>query len=186
MNREIIIFTGHDVEAHNLQVISQDTADLIYGAPSAVFGVKPIATDVAKVGQAAVKEAAEFGNTTKYVVGELGKDVRTTGNYINDVTTRVGVNTQNNQVLTNINNVIPKEYEVAFGVTADTVKGILIDDKSITNSINGSLQSSGVSTFIEGGADRLHAPSNMGRFISSFGNKYIEYKEERDSKREGK
>ncbi|EXI62645.1 hypothetical protein AK33_04365 [Mannheimia granulomatis] len=221
----------------DLTGISQDTADLIYGAPSAVFGVKPIATGVAKVGQAAVKEAVEFGNATKYVVGELGKDVRATSNYINDVTTRVGVNTQNSQALTNINNAIPKEYKVAFGinaitggaveslyyidgsknitkdnlagsiikvgtnatydslvhklnpfygVTADTVKGILIDDKSITNSINGSLQSSGVSTFIEGGADRLHAPSNMGRFISSFGNKYIEYKEERDSKREGK
>ncbi|WGE92163.1 hypothetical protein [Actinobacillus genomosp. 1] len=214
----------------DLTGISQDTADLIYGAPSAVFGVKPIATGVAKVGQAAVKEAVEFGNATKYVVGELGKDVRATGNYINDVTTRVGVNTQNSQALTNINNAIPKEYKVAFGIEAttgvmveslyyldgnkevnlpnlmnsgtkllvdstygslvhklnpmygvgaDTLKGIVVDDKNFIISINDSARASTISSFIEGRFNNIKGASNTGKFISSFGNKYIEYKAEK-------
>ncbi|MGX2970699.1 hypothetical protein [Ursidibacter sp. B-7004-1] len=105
-------------------------------------------------------------------------ETRAIGGNLASSTIKVGTNAVYDSLVHKLNPI--------YGVAADTVKGITIDEKSITNAISGSLQSSVVSSFIEGGADRLNAPPNMGRFISSFGNKYIEYKEESEPKGEGK
>lgn len=86
---------------------------MLFGARLSYQGSKVI-------GNSLSNEAKLFSDSTKYVVGELGKDLKALGNYINDATGRVGVNMQNSQVLTNINNAIPKEYKVAFGIEATT------------------------------------------------------------------
>ena len=56
----------------------------------------------------------------KYVATELGKDVKIMGSYLNDEAIKFGVNVQNSQTLTNINNTIPREYKIAFGINAIT------------------------------------------------------------------
>ncbi|MFA9499543.1 hemagglutinin repeat-containing protein [Mannheimia sp. E30BD] len=68
----------------DLTGISQDTADLIYGAPSAVFGAKPIVMGVTKSIGVVANEVARIGRDVKYVAGELGKDVKVGAGYINN------------------------------------------------------------------------------------------------------
>ncbi|MDG6449175.1 hypothetical protein [Glaesserella parasuis] len=65
-----------------------------------------------------------------------------------------------------------------YGVGADTLKGIVVDDKNFIISINDSARASTISSFIEGRFNNIKGASNTGKFISSFGNKYIEYKAE--------
>lgn len=100
--------------------ISAESAELIYSSPSMLFGARLSYQGSKVIGNSLSNEAKLFSDSTKYVVGELGKDLKALGNYINDATGRVGVNMQNSQVLTNINNAIPKEYKVAFGIEATT------------------------------------------------------------------
>ncbi|MDO9832539.1 hypothetical protein Q7381_11920 [Glaesserella parasuis] len=169
-----------------------------------------------------LNEVARVGGDVKYVAGELGKDVRGIGGYLNEKATKFGVNVHNSQALTNINNTIPKEYKAAlgievttgamveslyyldgskevnlpnllnsgfkvgidsaygaavhklnpvYGVVADTAKGVMIDDKNITDSA----QSGAISSFSTGVSGSLKLGEATDKAISSLGIKTLEY-----------
>lgn len=77
-----------------------------------------------------------------------------------------------------VDTALSSKLNPVYGGLADTAKGIVIDGKDLNNSVAGSAQSSIVANFIEKGSEKLKLPTNTGRFISSYSNKYIESKTE--------
>ncbi|MDO9874595.1 hypothetical protein Q7457_11995, partial [Glaesserella parasuis] len=221
----------------DLTGINPETAELIYSSPSMVFGAKPIAMGTAKATGAVANEVARIGGDIKYVAGELGKDVRAMGSYLNDKTTNFGVNVQNSQVLTNINNTIPKEYKIAFGINAitggaveslyyldgsknitkdnlasstikvgtnvvydslvhklnpaygviaDTVKGVVIDNNNVEKSILNAGKSASSSSVIEYTGSKIGLNDISTKGISSSYNKYLDYLNDKKEQRKEK
>ncbi|MDO9832494.1 hypothetical protein Q7381_11720, partial [Glaesserella parasuis] len=221
----------------DLTGINPETAELIYNSPSMVFGAKPIVMGAAKATGEVANEVARVGGDVKYVAGELGKDVRAMGSYLNDKTTNFGVNVQNSQVLTNINNTIPKEYKIAFGINAitggaveslyyldgsknitkdnlasstikvgtnvvydslvhklnpaygviaDTVKGVVIDNNNVEKSILNAGKSASSSSVIEYTGSKIGLNDISTKGISSSYNKYLDYLNDKKEQRKEK
>ncbi|MDE8033932.1 hypothetical protein OQ257_01935 [Actinobacillus equuli subsp. equuli] len=100
--------------------MSSEVAEFIYGVPAVASGSVNLAKGAGKVMNVAGKQMAASTAEAKYVATELGKDVKIMGSYLNDEAIKFGVNVQNSQTLTNINNTIPREYKIAFGINAIT------------------------------------------------------------------
>ena len=101
----------------DLTGINPETAELIYSSPSMVFGAKPIAMGAAKATGAVANEIARVGGDVKYVTGELGKDVKAGGAFVNRLTSGIphnkyvfGVTDRIGQGIESIENITPKQY----------------------------------------------------------------------------
>ncbi|WGE56340.1 hemagglutinin repeat-containing protein [Actinobacillus equuli] len=100
--------------------MSSEVAEFIYGVPAVASGSVNLAKGAGQVINVTGKQVAASAAEAKYVATELGKDVKIMGSYLNDEAIKFGVNVQNSQTLTNINNTIPREYKIAFGINAIT------------------------------------------------------------------
>ena len=55
--------------------LSREAAELLYGAPAGLVGIKPIANNVGAIGKVTANEVSNMSNATKYAISELGKSL---------------------------------------------------------------------------------------------------------------
>ena len=84
--------------------LSRDTAELLYGAPAGLAGIKPIANSVAAIGKVTANEVSNMSNATKYAISELGKDAKSAAAVANNV----ALGLPNNKYVVGVTNQIEK------------------------------------------------------------------------------
>jgi hypothetical protein len=84
--------------------LSREAAELLYGAPAGLVGIKPIANNVGAIGKVTANEVSNMSNATKYAISELGKDIKSATAAANNV----ALNLPNNKYVIGVTNQIEK------------------------------------------------------------------------------